>query len=265
MSLSPRPYTRSSMAWEQDFDAYLTYLDESLASFIVDLAAAAHAPCPPYDHRVQVRVVMQHPREDGLRDRREADALGQFEDALVELLEHRCGALFVGHMICEGELHVVCYAEGRRIEDQAALLEGLDAGGYEVAWMVEADPDWRMYFELLFPESLDFQLIQNRRQLIKFTSNGDQLSAERQVDHCATFEQLDEAQDASESLRDEGFEVGDPQASESGHWVVEFNRVERLDEGRPDAFCLEIIELLEPFTASYDGWGAAVVSVPTTH
>lgn len=253
------------MAWEQDFDAYLTYLDESLASFIVDLAAAAHAPCAPYDHRVQVRVAMQQPREDGLRDRSEADALAQLEDAIVELLEHRCGALFVGHMICEGVLHVVGYADGRRVQDAAVLLEGLDAGTYEVAWMVEADPRWRMYFELLFPESLDFQLIQNRRQLVQFSSRGDPLSAERQVDHCASFEALDEAEDASECLREEGFRVAAPQASESGQWIVEFSRVERLDEGRPDAFCLEIIELLEPFAASYEGWGAVVVSVPTTH
>ena len=66
-------------------------------------------------------------------------------------------------------------------------------------------------------------------------------------------------------LQREGFEVGSPEASESGQWQLHFNRIDRLDEGRPDAFCLEILELLEPFEASYDGWGAALVRPPGLH
>ena len=253
------------MPWEQDFDAYLTFLDEAPASFIVDLAAAAHAPLEGLDRRVQIRVPMLNPRDDGLRSAEEAETLAALEDAIVDLLEPRCAALFVGHLISGGVLHIVCYAASARIADEAALLEGLDAGSYEVAWIVEEDPEWGMYFEFLFPDPLDFQLIQNRRLLKNFSDSGDELEAERTVDHCALFEARAEAERAAQSLGDEGFTVDPLAPDESGHWVLNFHRNERLDEGRPDAFCLEIIELLEPYEASYDGWGAPLIREPEKH
>jgi len=253
------------VVWDQDFDAYLTFLDETPASFIVDLAAAAHGPVEALARRIQIRVPLLEPRDDGLRDASEVELLARVEDGICELLEQRCGARFLGHVISEGVLHVVCYADGARIDDEASLLDGLDAGGYDIAWLVEDDPEWEMYFEFLFPDPLDFQLIQNRRMLERFADEGDQLSAERIVDHAALFDDRSAIEPAAAALREEGFEVDEPILDEGMRWVLGFHRPERLDEGRTDGFCLEILELLEPFDCLYDGWGAPLIREPDTH
>ena len=129
----------------------------------VDLSAGPNAPLASHPTRVQVRVTLAQPREDGMRDAAELEPLGQLEDALVEWLEQTYDAIYVGHLITDGALHVVAYAPADRIGDPGNLLEDFDPGDYEVGWLVEDDPDWGMLLEFLYPDAYAMQVIQNRR------------------------------------------------------------------------------------------------------
>jgi uncharacterized protein (TIGR01619 family) len=244
--------------WEQDFDAYLAELDEAPASFMIDLGAYAHAPLDSHPTRVQVRVPMTSPRDDGLRSSGEAEALGELEERIIEALEERCGAVFVGHTISEGMLHIVCYAPAEQTTDPAALFDEFDARGYELAWFVEDDAEWEMYFEFLFPDPRSMQIIQNRRLMKVRAEHGDDPSKVRTIDHTALFEDLGSAEEAAVVLAGKGFRV-DPVREDEEYWLLEFHRDDALDGDAPDRICLEIIDLLEPFAGYYDGWGAPVV------
>ena len=67
--------------WEPSFDFYMAFVDGAPASFVIDLAA--RAPVDTHPVRLHVRVKMLTPREDGLRDKSEFDALAKLEDEVV--------------------------------------------------------------------------------------------------------------------------------------------------------------------------------------
>jgi hypothetical protein len=73
--------------WEPELDFYLAQIGESPVSFVIDMAAARHAPLATHTLRVEVRVRMRTPRADGLRDASELDALRRVEDQVAARLE----------------------------------------------------------------------------------------------------------------------------------------------------------------------------------
>jgi regulator of RNase E activity RraB len=253
--------------WEPDFDVYFALVDGAPASFMVDLAAGAHAPLETHDMRLQVRVTMKFPREDGMRDAVELEPLGELEDTLAEWLEHNYDAIYVGHLICEGAMHVIAYAPAERVSDPATLLEGFDPGDYELGWLAEEDPEWGMLVEFMYPDAFAMQVIQNRRLMKARIEHGDDPSLVHVVDHGAIFETREQAEAAAEALKAAGFTVGEVAAdTDSEAWNLSFQRDERLDGEGPDQFCVEVLDLLEPHAGEYTGWGALILRSPeTTH
>ncbi|MFV8754287.1 DUF695 domain-containing protein [Nannocystaceae bacterium ST9] len=253
--------------WEPDFDVYFALVDGAPASFMVDLAAGPNAPVESHDTRLQVRVTMKIPREDGMRDGAELEALGELEDALAEWLEQTYDAIYVGHLITEGALHVIAYAPADRVGEPSDLLDGFDPGDYELGWLVEADPEWGMFIEFLYPDPYAMQVIQNRRLMQARAEHGDDPSLIHAVDHAAFFESREQADAAAEALKAAGFAIdGIAPDEEDEGWTISFQRDERLDGEGPDQFCVEILDLLEPHEGAYSGWGAMILRSPeTTH
>jgi regulator of RNase E activity RraB len=253
--------------WEPDFDVYFALVDDAPASFMVDLAAGPNAPVETHGMRLQVRVTMKTPREDGMRDASELEPLGELEDLLAEWLEQSYDAIYVGHLICEGALHVVAYAPAERVGEPEALLEGFDSGDYELGWLVEADPEWGMLLEFMYPDAYAMQVIQNRRLMTARAEHGDDPTLVHAVDHAATFETREQADAAAKTLEAAGFTIdGIERDAESEAWSLSFQRDERLDGEGPDQFCVEVLDLLEPHEGAYSGWGALILRSPeTTH
>lgn len=251
-------------SWEPDFDVYFAVVDGAPASFLVDLAAGPNAPLQSHPTRLQVRVTLAQPREDGMRDAAELEPLGELEDALAEWLERTHDAIYVGHLITDGALHVVAYAPAGRA-DPNTLLDDFDAGDYEVGWLVEDDPEWSMLLEFLYPDAYAMQVIQNRRMMTTRAEHGDDPTLVHAVDHTAFFATHEQAQAAAEALGQAGFTIGSIAADdEADGWTVNFERDERLDEDHPNDFCVEILDLLEPLEGVYWGWGAMILRSPTT-
>lgn len=247
--------------WDPDFDTYLTVIDDVPASFLIDLAAARHAPLDSHPVRLQVRITLQAPREDGLRSEEEAPMVNALEDRIIDGLAERVGAVFVGHELSQGYVHVVAYAPRNRVGDEAELLDWLEDDGYEVAWLTEDDTAWGMYFEYLYPGPWELQAINNRRLLTQLAAHGDEPTAPRLVDHVALFRDQAAATRASEPLRGAGFEVDAPEQDDEV-WVVQFRRTDALADGRADEFCAEVLSILDEYGGHYDGWGCPVVSSP---
>lgn len=252
--------------WDPDFDTYLTLVEEAPASFVVDLAAAQHAPLDSHPVRVQVRLTLQAPTEDGMPTPHESPLLHALEDRVTEGLAEHMGGIFVGHEISRGYLHVVAYCPRNRVGDEATLIDWLDDDGYEVAWLASDDPGWDMYFEHMYPSVWEMRTIWNRRLLARLEDHGDDLERARPIDHFAYFRGPEPAAAAAKALEKAGFLVDPPHRSEDDErkspavWTVEFHRDDALADGRADAVSLEIMELIDPHDGDYDGWGCAVVA-----
>ncbi|MCE9575070.1 MAG: DUF695 domain-containing protein [Deltaproteobacteria bacterium] len=245
--------------WEPDFDFYITSIDEKPASIVVDLAAAKASPVESHPVLLGIRVPMRQPREDGLRDAAELDALGELEDRFTEALEAQVDALYVGRVVHDGATTLYYYApeaHRQKLDDELPAITG-DPGDYAPEWWVDDDPKWQLYDEFLTPDEYDQHMISNRRLIAVFTENGDKLEEPRQVDHFATFPSRQQAERAAGALRAAGFatdDLADPDSDDA--WELQFHRVDHLAEGRPDEFVGEILDLIEPEEGDYDGWGA---------
>lgn len=238
-------------------------IDDSPASFVVDLAAGRHAPVVSHPLLLEINVKMLRPRPDGLRDRSELDQLGALEDQFVDALTTKVDAIYVGRTVHAGETTLYLYvpASHRRALDTLPALTGAPAGDYAPSWSVDEDPEWRQYLDFLLPDERTRQSIENRRLIARFTDLGDHLDIVREVDHLAYFAGFTEADRASSALVAAGFRVdvhtvaGGARETGDG-WAVAFRRDEVLSDGRPDEFVAEILDIIVPLGGTYDGWGA---------
>jgi hypothetical protein len=257
-------------AWEPSWNVYMANANDAPHTFVLDMAAARHAPVETHPRRVQIRVRMARPRPDGLRDGSEAEALGKVEDAIVALVEEALQGIYVGRFLGAGFVTFVFYVP-ERAGNIGQAIAGLDLaaavrpfGPYEPQWLSEIDAAWRFYLEFLYPDPVSREMMLNRDQLRHRQKAGDCLEAPRTIDHLVVFASREAADGATRALDAAGFRCDPVRESAGGHgrrpdFRLEFRRDEPLDGDRPDAFCAEIRAIIEPFEGHYDGWGGPIV------
>lgn len=248
--------------WQENFDFYEARVEKGRALISLDLAAVEHAPVASHPVRVQFRVDMVAPREDGLRSEHEAPALFALEDRLVAAMQER-GALYVARTVAYGKSEFIFYVAPEHREAGRALAKQLGDTPYALQWLSEEDPAWERYEEL-FPDAWSHQTILNRRLLAQMVRSGDQLEVRREVDHGAWFPSRLQAEAASAALAEADFRVDPPRppTTPEALWFLEFHRDETCADGEPDEFVFEVFELIEPHDGSYDGWGSALQLKP---
>jgi hypothetical protein len=123
--------------------------------------------------------------------------------------------------------------------------------------LVDDDPEWRFYIDALFPDAYALQGIWNRLIIDELESHGDDLHEPRDVDHVATFASKEAAKQAAKQLEAAHFKIDVLEdADEVGRFALGFHRKETLEEGKPDAFAAQILDIVLPLDGEYDGWGA---------
>lgn len=245
------------LPWQPNFGFYLSRLGEDPASFVVDLNAQPQASHPM---RLQLRVPLLKPRADGLRDREELEPMSQLEDRLVDALEAKLDAIYVGRLVARGATEFFFYLP-QHAEQRLADLEALlgNTAPYSLEYLAEADGEWRVYTQLLYPDPYSYQAIANRSLLEQLEQAGDQLAISRLVDHLAYFASRAQAKEAVTRLTAAGFATDDVTPSEDGRFGLQFHRDDALAEGQADAFVAEVLDIILPLDGDYDGWGCPVV------
>ena len=232
---------------------YPADVDGAPAAFVVDLEQEPRATHPT---RITVTVAMLEPEADGLRSEQEMEDLEALQARITERLARAAGAVCVGFYDLRGMATFVFYAK-KQVTTAEAIVAVDDLNPYEPDVQVDDDPEWRFYIDALFPDAYALQGIWNRLITEELESHGDRLEEPRDVDHVATFGSNSEAQKAAKKLLAKHFHIdaiGD--ADEEGRYVVAFHRSETLEQGKPDQFSAEILDIVLKLDGEYDGWGA---------
>jgi hypothetical protein len=238
---------------------YPADVDGAPAAFVVDLE---QEPRASHATRITVSVSMLEPESDGLRSEGEMQDLDTLQTKLTERLARAAGADCVGFYDLRGVATFVFYAK-KPITVAEATVAIADTHPYEADVLVDEDPEWRFYIDALFPDAYALQGIWNRLIVDELESHGDELHEPRDVDHVATFPSTATAQKAAKKLGAAHFKVdGIGKADEDGRFEVAFHRAETLEEGKPDRFSSEILDIILPLDGEYDGWGAPAVTAP---
>ena len=236
---------------------YPADVDGAPAAFVVDLE---QEPRPTHPTRVTVSMNMLEPESDGLRSEGEMEDLDLLQAKMTERLARAARAICVGFYDLRGVTTFVYYAKKKLSADEAAVIVA-DTHPYESDVQVDDDPEWRFYIDALFPDAYALQGIWNRLIVDELESHGDQLDEPRDVDHVATFPSNASARKAEKKLVAAHFTIdGLADADEEGRFELAFHRKETLEEGKPDRFSAEILDIILPLDGEYDGWGAPTVS-----
>ncbi len=237
---------------------YPADVDGSPAAFVVDLEQEPRATHPT---RITVSVPMLEPEPDGLRSEGEMEELDALQTKITERFARVAGAMCVGFYDLKGIATFVFYAKKKRTVDELNVALADIGRTYETDVQVDDDPEWRFYIDALFPDAYALQGIWNRLIVDELESHGDQLYEPRQVDHVATFKSRTVAQHAAKTLEAAHFHVDSiGNADEEGRFAVAFHRQETLEEGKPDRFSAEILDIVLEQDGEYDGWGAPAVT-----
>lgn len=249
----------------QDWGMYMQSLDDKPAMTRVNLALDEIAPLEDYDYRLQFAVYFQDPMENGLPNGEENPTLWEIEDLIFEEME-KLDVIDAGLMKWNGRTNFFLYAKDPS-GIQEAFVRALQEKFSHYKWdfWADKDQDWDCYFETLYPGPYSMQEIQNNRVIHALEESGDDLDAERLIEHWAYFKTREGADAFIEKIGEMGFEVFTDETLEMEQededeypfQVGVSNMLSPLDVHETT---WDLMDLAEEYDGYYDGWECMLVN-----
>ena len=207
-----------------------------------------------------VKVKLKEPNERGILSEGEEPEIGYLEDKLeASLIKFRIGK-YVGRVISDGYVTFLYYLQFT-YNWQDFLNFALDEfEQYEITSGYQEDEAWSYYQKLLYPNSKEWQIIQNHRVCDQLKAKEDNLHLPRAIEHRLFFaEKSDRREALLAKLEKEGFGIQSEIENEEGVKGISFYRIDKPFYHNIDELTLWLIDLLEEHGASYDGWETSIV------
>jgi hypothetical protein len=130
---------------------------------------------------------------------------------------------------------------------------------YEISSGFQEDGEWNYYSKLLYPAPKEWQIIQNHKVCDQLKAKEDNLHLKRAIEHRAFFgKDGSKREELSEKLKAEGFKIQSKIENEDGVEGFSFYRIDKPFYTDIDELTLGLIDLLEAYGASYDGWETSI-------
>ncbi|PQO36884.1 hypothetical protein C5Y96_06895 [Blastopirellula marina] len=246
-----------------DWNAYITRIEDSITSILLDMGIVDDAPDPQRTWLVRVSIALQNPDEYGMTTNEEFDAINPLEEAIVEAIEQGLDAVHVGCMTHDGQRAVVFYSPTFEGVDVALGPVMQAYSTYELRSSCQEDAEWGFYFEIMFPSPYEMQSMSNSSVLQGLLEAGDSLEQERVVSHWAYFPSEQARAQFIVSVQEKGYEVDqeslDTNAEPPNPFGVQIDRVDHVDQASIDQITIELFELAQSLEGTYDGWETFVV------
>lgn len=248
---------------QEDWAAYLSAIEQDkVGSIVVDLGLSKIAPLKQFPIRLVVDIKLRSPKDNGLPANEEFPILGDIEENLSDGLKKEHGSIFPGHLICEGTLSLYFYMSepAAAKETVAELLAAYPNYKYETR--ISNEEKWEAYFELLYPEPIQMQAIQNDRLVQNISSQGDSLEKERQVDHWIYFSTAEDRSKFLKALTGKNFKVEGQRETDSDDrkpFQLHISRFDKVTSEAVNEYTIDLWQLAQDFNGEYDGWETSIV------
>lgn len=244
-----------------DWVSYFCKVNDKPASIFVNLGLRENVPDIARPHLLYVWIYFKQPRPDGLSSQEEFQTLSSLEDSLVVAVEQKCSAIMPGRITTSGRREFYFYAPDAS-NFQTALDEGLASYSNYRYWSGHKDdPDWRQYIQVLFPNLLQRQKVENRKVLDALESHGDSLLAERDVMHWAYFKNHCDREGFRIAVLRLGYFIDEESISEGDKgYSLRFKKKQSVTPDEIDDSVLELFQLAKSFNGEYDGWESPAIS-----
>jgi len=248
----------------EDWNSYLCRVNDTVASIFLNLGLRPIAPDRARPWLLWVWVYMKEPREDGLSSSAEFDGLGIVEDHIVEALQSKVQAEFVGRITTDGRREFYFYAP--RSDQFPSILSGIENSmrGYEFDSGSQEDLDWSQYLSVLYPSEEDLQKIKDTKVLEVLSRHGDNLRTPREVCHWIYFTTPGERSHFNDEVKKLGFEIKveteNRKHSAERPFCSQISRIDNVDHNAISEVTIQLFKLSKRFDAEYDGWETQVIS-----
>lgn len=208
-----------------------------------------------------VKVALKEPTENGLLSEAESPEVGYLEDKLeAALIKFRIGK-YVGKVISNGEITFIYYVQYTYNWQDFLDFVLAEFSHYSFTAGHQEDSEWNFYRKLLYPTAIQWQLIQNHKTCDHLQANGDNLYLPRAIEHSLFFEEDETKKEPLiQWLEREGFNVQSEITNEdTGANGLRIYRIDKPHYHAIDQLTLGLIETLQQYGASYDGWETSIV------
>ena len=247
------------MDYATDWDFYITYRDDKLASVMVNLALRDVAPIEDLPVCVTVRIPLRFPNEQGLSTAEERPQMDAIEDALRNALSLGDGWLFAGRRIIAGQFELVFFAGDGSDADGIVARVMPRFSDYAAETSDSEDPGWRAYLEDLFPNHVELRQILNQRLLREYEARGDDPTRERPVRHAIDFPTALARADFVVALEGRGFDIDEFDEDDDAAprpFGLRLVRSDTTDHTTINELTIDLMLLAEQYDGRYISWEA---------
>jgi len=237
---------------DDDLDFYPCMVDGEPASIYVNLRFE-NAPPATHDTRYTIAILMRERGEHGIGTEDEAIALNLIEEALMARA-HALGVTYVGRLRTRGVWEVTFYGPRGHLSALRTLaVERAD--DRRVAAIMNPEPAWTYYRELLLPDAERRQWMDDRRIVQILREHGDRLSTPRRVDHHLTFPTTATRDTFVVAVRAAGFLVDD-----SDGLGLRVHRVDPIELDHIHDVVMTLVDAATQVGGRYERWVAGIES-----
>ncbi len=241
-------------------DFYTSTEDSLRVVTDLDLELIDHVPDERFPWLLWSFIKVRQPNAQGLPEKEEEGVLFDLRHELIHALHENLEVVYAGSRLVDGWFELYFYAPSpKRYENIVAqTMNAYSDYAYESG--SRRDAKWEQYLRRLYPDARNFQQIQSRHTILALNEEGDDLNAERPVEHYIFFKTRSNEERFSDKAMDMGFTVKE--------------QVEQDDETYPYGVILErsgavtfeaIEESIDMLFAAmlkehgvYEGWSTAL-------
>ncbi len=248
----------------EEFGTFFRGVGRRMSSVIVNLAIGNRAPLSDAPCLIRITVPMQDAAAHGMGSTSERQVLNEMDRELVQALSEQCGAHFVGRELTKGQMKFYFYAPLDGALDQVVAEVIGHHPGYRFKLSRTRDPEWSVYFDELYPNRVEFQLLTTHERQAAAAEMGDALEMPRPICHWTYFPTALHRERFLELVRDCGFHIHLLENYDAtGHnfvFCAELARKDRADHPHLDELILWLFVRAEECGGYYDSFEAESVS-----
>ncbi len=249
---------------QSDWGSYMCLLEDLPAYIKVDLELNTEAPNADYPILMILEIAVLESDENNFPVDSEFTLFQSLHQKLATQLANHDDLLYAGFVThdCSHICYLYSKSEGQIAAEVTALITAV-LPKHQYVTGQRKDPEWQAYLELLFPDEIGIQSIQNGRIIGYLAQQGDQLHEVRKVDHWLYFEEKSDLEsfvkvypELKLPLRIEEYFTTE---NEDWPYGLHLSHETALDHDAMNDLTLEIITAVEQFEGMYDGWETIMV------
>ncbi len=246
---------------QEYWELYMKNLEGYPASVLFNAGISMEMEELMYTHPIVafVKVSLKEPKENGLLSNEEESEILFIEDKLeASMLKFRIGK-YVGRVISNSSVTFIYYLQFTYNWQDFLEFALSEFSHYENTNGFSDDSEWNYYKNLLYPTAKEWQLIQNHKVSKSLSENGDNLKIARAIEHKAYFSDESKKAILLKELESDGFVIQEEIENEDGIKGISFYRLDKPDYYDIDELTISLIDKLQRYGASYDGWETSIV------